>query len=213
MIFNTEWWLLLSGCAGRWFWYSVHGCYQATWHIRASWPTHAANHSSNGTGRQDQVYNWVSFQFYTLLVRLQFSWAHLITHIITCLCFIDYSCYYLSSCLLTPFLVFDRNGKNLVDFTHVQNVVHAHVLAAEKLEPGAKICGKVHHERNFYCAHMHTVVLLMSSSTCSLYYCCFLSPSPPFDKIKSYGDCLEVKWEYYQNCFILPVCYLFNGNS
>ena len=28
------------------------------------------------------------------------------------------------------------------------------------------------------------------------------SPSPPFDNIKSYGDCLEVKREYYQNCFI-----------
>ena len=28
------------------------------------------------------------------------------------------------------------------------------------------------------------------------------SPSPPFDNIYGYGDCLEVKREYYQNCFI-----------
>ena len=28
------------------------------------------------------------------------------------------------------------------------------------------------------------------------------SPSPPFDNFKSCGDCLEVKREYYQNCFI-----------
>jgi len=29
-----------------------------------------------------------------------------------------------------------------------------------------------------------------------------MSPSPLFDNIYSYGDCLEVKREYYQNCFI-----------
>ena len=39
----------------------------------------------------------------------------------------------------------DRNGKNLADFTYVHNVVFGHVLAAEKLQPGAKICGKVRH--------------------------------------------------------------------
>jgi len=38
-----------------------------------------------------------------------------------------------------------RNGKNVVDFTYVHNVVHGHILAAEHLQPGAKICGKVHH--------------------------------------------------------------------
>jgi len=38
---------------------------------------------------------------------------------------------------------FDRNGKNLVDFTYVHNVVYGHILAAEKLQLGAKICGKV----------------------------------------------------------------------
>jgi len=37
----------------------------------------------------------------------------------------------------------DRNGKNLVDFTYVHNVVHGHVLAAESLHPGSKISGKV----------------------------------------------------------------------
>ena len=30
------------------------------------------------------------------------------------------------------------------------------------------------------------------------------------DSPTSYGDCLQVKWEYYQNCFILRMCYLFN---
>jgi len=29
-----------------------------------------------------------------------------------------------------------------------------------------------------------------------------IAPSPPFDNIWSYGDCLEVKREYYKNCFI-----------
>ena len=40
-------------------------------------------------------------------------------------------------------LLLCRNGKNLVDFTYVRNVVHGHIVAAEKLQPGAKICGKV----------------------------------------------------------------------
>jgi len=42
------------------------------------------------------------------------------------------------------------------------------------------------------------------------------SPSPPLDNIKSYGDCLEVKREYYHNCFIYwqrARCYLFNGHG
>jgi len=39
------------------------------------------------------------------------------------------------------------------------------------------------------------------------------APSPPSDSIKSFGDCLEVKREYYRNCFILPLCYLFSGHS
>ena len=42
---------------------------------------------------------------------------------------------------------------------------------------------------------------------------CRCAPSPPFDNIWSYGDCLEVKREYYLNCFILATCYLFNGHS
>jgi len=45
--------------------------------------------------------------------------------------------------------MFGRNGKNLVDFTYVRNVVHGHVLAAEKLQPGAAICGKVPRWRTF----------------------------------------------------------------
>jgi len=39
------------------------------------------------------------------------------------------------------------------------------------------------------------------------------SPSLPFDNISSYGDCLYVKREYYQNWCILPKCHLFNRHS
>jgi len=31
------------------------------------------------------------------------------------------------------------------------------------------------------------------------------TPSPPFDNIYSYGDCLEVKREYYLTCFIIII--------
>ncbi len=34
------------------------------------------------------------------------------------------------------------DGKNIVDFTYVQNVVHAHVLAAEKLGEGSAVNGQ-----------------------------------------------------------------------
>ncbi|KAK2168786.1 hypothetical protein LSH36_14g06003 [Paralvinella palmiformis] len=40
------------------------------------------------------------------------------------------------------------DGKNIVDFTFVENVVHGHILAAEHLEPGSKICGKAYHITN-----------------------------------------------------------------
>ena len=36
-----------------------------------------------------------------------------------------------------------RDGKNVVDFTYVGNVVHGHILAAEHLNPGSPVCGKV----------------------------------------------------------------------
>lgn len=35
------------------------------------------------------------------------------------------------------------DGKNIVDFTHVKNVCHGHILAAEQLEPGSQICGEI----------------------------------------------------------------------
>jgi len=38
-----------------------------------------------------------------------------------------------------------RNGKNLVDFTFVENVVHGHILAAEHLSRDAGLGGKVRH--------------------------------------------------------------------
>ncbi|RDD42492.1 Sterol-4-alpha-carboxylate 3-dehydrogenase, decarboxylating [Trichoplax sp. H2] len=40
------------------------------------------------------------------------------------------------------------NGKNLVDFTHVSNVVHGHILAAEALKVGSRVCGKAYHITN-----------------------------------------------------------------
>lgn len=46
-----------------------------------------------------------------------------------------------------------RDGKNLVDFTYVENVVHGHILAAEKLHRGSPLCGKVRREgREGICA-------------------------------------------------------------
>mgnify|MGYP003868976857 CR=1 FL=1 len=35
------------------------------------------------------------------------------------------------------------DGTNLVDFTYVENVAYAHLLAAVKLAPSAKIHGQV----------------------------------------------------------------------
>lgn len=40
------------------------------------------------------------------------------------------------------------DGKNLVDFTYVDNVVHGHILAAEKLGKGSSVCGKAYHITN-----------------------------------------------------------------
>lgn len=39
-----------------------------------------------------------------------------------------------------------RDGKNLVDFTYVENVVHGHILAAEHLKKDSPLCGKVRRE-------------------------------------------------------------------
>lgn len=40
------------------------------------------------------------------------------------------------------------NGKNLVDFTYVENVAYGHVLAAENLKPGSGVCGKAYNITN-----------------------------------------------------------------
>ncbi|XP_043912961.1 sterol-4-alpha-carboxylate 3-dehydrogenase, decarboxylating isoform X2 [Protopterus annectens] len=40
------------------------------------------------------------------------------------------------------------NGKNLVDFTYVDNVVHGHILAAEHLQKDSPLCGKAYHITN-----------------------------------------------------------------
>ncbi|XP_004715668.1 sterol-4-alpha-carboxylate 3-dehydrogenase, decarboxylating [Echinops telfairi] len=40
------------------------------------------------------------------------------------------------------------NGKNLVDFTFVENVVHGHILAAERLSQDVAVCGKAFHITN-----------------------------------------------------------------
>lgn len=36
----------------------------------------------------------------------------------------------------------------MVDFTFVENVVHGHILAAERLRPDSPICGKVSENKN-----------------------------------------------------------------
>uniref|UniRef100_H2ZX98 Sterol-4-alpha-carboxylate 3-dehydrogenase, decarboxylating n=1 Tax=Latimeria chalumnae TaxID=7897 RepID=H2ZX98_LATCH len=40
------------------------------------------------------------------------------------------------------------DGRNLVDFTYVDNVVHGHILAAENLQKNSPICGKAYHITN-----------------------------------------------------------------
>lgn len=40
------------------------------------------------------------------------------------------------------------DGKNLVDFTFVENVVHGHILAAEQLQRDSSLCGKAFHITN-----------------------------------------------------------------
>lgn len=40
------------------------------------------------------------------------------------------------------------DGTNLVDFTFVDNVVHGHILAAERLRANSPICGKAYHITN-----------------------------------------------------------------
>lgn len=45
--------------------------------------------------------------------------------------------------ILIFFLFLCRDGKNKVDFTYVENVVHGHILAAEKLTRKSRISGRV----------------------------------------------------------------------
>lgn len=40
------------------------------------------------------------------------------------------------------------DGKNVVDFTYVKNVVHGHILAGDSLIPQSSTCGKVYTEQN-----------------------------------------------------------------
>ncbi|KAL4648862.1 sterol-4-alpha-carboxylate 3-dehydrogenase, decarboxylating [Arapaima gigas] len=40
------------------------------------------------------------------------------------------------------------DGSNLVDFTFVENVVHGHILAAERLRPESPLCGQAYHITN-----------------------------------------------------------------
>ncbi|GFN83796.1 sterol-4-alpha-carboxylate 3-dehydrogenase [Plakobranchus ocellatus] len=46
----------------------------------------------------------------------------------------------------TKYIIGD--GKNVVDFTYVGNVVHGHILAADHLNPGSAVCGKAYHITN-----------------------------------------------------------------
>ncbi|MBN3305656.1 NSDHL protein, partial [Amia calva] len=40
------------------------------------------------------------------------------------------------------------DGTNLVDFTFVENVVHGHILAAERLDTNSSLCGQAYHITN-----------------------------------------------------------------
>ncbi|KAI0228821.1 Sterol-4-alpha-carboxylate 3-dehydrogenase, decarboxylating [Lamellibrachia satsuma] len=46
----------------------------------------------------------------------------------------------------TKFII--GNGKNIVDFTYVENVVHGHILAAEHLQKDSVVCGKAYNITN-----------------------------------------------------------------
>ena len=46
--------------------------------------------------------------------------------------------------LMNNSLLFCRDGKNMVDFTYVENVVHGHILAAESLATHPSTSGKVY---------------------------------------------------------------------
>lgn len=43
----------------------------------------------------------------------------------------------------TSFFFICRDGSNLVDFTYVENVVHGHILAAERLKTDSPLCAQV----------------------------------------------------------------------
>lgn len=51
------------------------------------------------------------------------------------------------------------DGNNLVDFTFVENVVHGHILAAERLRPDSPACGKVSENKKSRC-NADLIVLL-----------------------------------------------------
>jgi len=60
--------------------------------------------------------------------------------------------------------------------------------------------------------------LAQTSPAWTAHWHCAISRPPGMQPLpsmwqQSYGDCLEVKREYYQNCFILSTCYLFNEHS
>jgi hypothetical protein len=38
----------------------------------------------------------------------------------------------------------------MVDWTYIDNVVHGHILASEKLEPQSTVCGKVGTDNSFF---------------------------------------------------------------
>ena len=79
-----------------------------------------------------------------------------------------------------------RSGKNLVDFTYVENVVHGHILAAETLRAGSPTCGQVSwclslehlifslHMDSLFTAYSLSVLVLLSTKlyACLFLYCC-----------------------------------------
>ena len=74
-----------------------------------------------------------------------------------------------------------RNGKNLVDFTFVENVVHGHILAAEHLSRDTALGGKVMHllpPTQQWLALLPLCVPVMPSAGTLLLWPCFLADLP-----------------------------------
>lgn len=71
----------------------------------------------------------------------------------------------LHAILFNSLSVFSSDGTNLVDFTFVENVVHGHILAAERLRPDSPTCGKVSENKTKYTMVLMILKEMMSVGT------------------------------------------------